>query len=628
MIVRGTVAKMRLVVLGVASMALASAINTDGNLGVARTLSARPLTNFKLNVQLGVNYGQESDLVAGPVDYGSKTVADKPYLNGVETPEVVDGAKLLSGNFALGIGLAPIWDVALSVPLYYDWLGVGDLAGGGLGDLEITTKVCAPPAGGVWFNTLLLGAVVPTGNEGGYLPRHPTATTIGVDTQDAGLMHTWNAVALKAMYLTSLDFIDGKNKAPFAIHLNAGVEIPFDGSGRLLGMGGLAMEYTPAPVISIFVDYSLEQRIDNLSSETLFRDPMHLTPGIRINTPVGIFLSLAYDACLCAKGAEDREVWRTGTTASDYTYSTVAGPTHGVQFMLGWRGFLNPQDEDKDNIKNADDRCPKDAEDIDGYQDSDGCPDYDNDSDGKPDSLDKCPNEAEDDDGFEDEDGCPDLDNDKDGIQDDKDKCPKDAEDFDGFEDKDGCPDPDNDKDGVADSLDRCPNDAEDFDKFEDDDGCADIDNDKDGIPDLKDKCPNQPETFNEVDDADGCPDVKKKESTMPKHQIVRGVAYSSGSAIMSPSSYPSLDPVAKELLAHTDIEIEIRGHTDATGRYETNMRLSQQRAEAVLQYLASKGIDPRRMRAVGYGPSSPIADNRSAAGRAQNRRIEIVRLK
>ncbi len=78
----------------------------------------------------------------------------------------------------------------------------------------------------------------------------------------------------------------------------------------------------------------------------------------------------------------------------------------------------------------------------------------------------------------------------------------------------------------------------------------------------------------------------------------------------------------------YPEIEIEIRGHTDSMGKYESNMRLSQMRAESVRRYLIAQGIDPKRMRAVGFGPSSPIADNRTAAGRAKNRRIEVVRLK
>lgn len=606
----------------------AAPVNTNGNLGVARALSARPLKNFKLNVQLGVNYSQESDYVLGPVDYGSDKVADKPFLDTVQTPEVTKSAQTLSGNFSIGIGLAPIWDLALSMPLYYDWPGFGDLAAGGIGDPEITTKICAPPAGKVWYNTLHLGATIPVGTQDGYLPRSPMYQTAG-DTAEAGEFHTWDNVTVKAMLLSTLDFTDGKASVPFAMHLNAGILIPFDGSKRYIGIGSFALEYTPAPPITIFADFTMEKRLDQLDAETFFRDPMYVTPGFRINTPAGLFIQLAFDACLSSKDAVDRQTWTTDDgKGRTYTYSTAAGPTYGVQFALGWRGFLNPQDSDKDGIMNNEDNCPKQAEDVDGYQDADGCPDLDNDSDGKPDSTDKCPGEAEDDDGFADDDGCPDPDNDKDGIVDEKDKCPNEAEDFDGYEDKDGCRDPDNDKDGVADSLDRCPNDPEDFDQYEDNDGCADIDNDKDGIPDLKDKCPNQPETFNEVEDADGCPDVKKKESQMPRSQILRGINFQGASAVMMPESYTVLEPLLRELTEYPDVEIEVRGHTDASGKAEANMRLAQTRAEAILQYLSLKGINATRMRAVGYGASSPIADNRNAAGRAQNRRIEIVRLK
>src|SRR5205823_2545119 len=87
------------------------------------------------------------------------------------------------------------------------------------------------------------------------------------------------------------------------------------------------------------------------------------------------------------------------------------------------------------------DKCPLDAEDKDGFQDEDGCPDRDNDGDGIPDDKDKCPNEPEDKDGFQDLDGCPDPDNDNDGIPDDKDKCPSSPETINGVQDEDGCPD-------------------------------------------------------------------------------------------------------------------------------------------------------------------------------------------
>ncbi len=98
----------------------------------------------------------------------------------------------------------------------------------------------------------------------------------------------------------------------------------------------------------------------------------------------------------------------------------------------------------------------------------------DRDQDGIPDGSDKCPTAAEDFDGFEDTDGCPDTDNDGDGILDVKDECPTRAEDFDSFQDADGCPDVDNDGDGVLDGDDRCPNDPETMNRYEDTDGCPD----------------------------------------------------------------------------------------------------------------------------------------------------------
>ncbi|MBE0566584.1 MAG: hypothetical protein IH621_11530 [Krumholzibacteria bacterium] len=173
------------------------------------------------------------------------------------------------------------------------------------------------------------------------------------------------------------------------------------------------------------------------------------------------------------------------------------------QFSIGGR------DRDRDGVRDRHDRCPDLPEDRDGFQDDDGCPDYDNDRDGIPDVRDLCPDDPEDYDGFQDDDGCPDYDNDQDGIPDAIDLCPDDPEDYDGHQDDDGCPDDfaDRDGDGVEDSKDQCPDEPEDLDGFEDDDGCPDLDNDMDGIPDDQDECPDEPETYNGIDDHDGCPD-------------------------------------------------------------------------------------------------------------------------
>jgi len=187
----------------------------------------------------------------------------------------------------------------------------------------------------------------------------------------------------------------------------------------------------------------------------------------------------------------------------------------GVPTMRIFAGLLysaEPIDSDGDGILDTVDACPQAPEDLDGHDDSDGCPDDDNDGDRFPDSIDKCPDQPEDMDGFEDNDGCPDLDNDKDGIPDERDSCRDQPETKNGFKDDDGCPDvADTDGDGVPDDKDKCPTEAEDTDGFEDTDGCPDLDNDKDGIPDSADECSEEPETVNGFEDSDGCPDVDPK---------------------------------------------------------------------------------------------------------------------
>jgi hypothetical protein len=191
----------------------------------------------------------------------------------------------------------------------------------------------------------------------------------------------------------------------------------------------------------------------------------------------------------------------------------------GVPAFRVFAGLLytaEPRDRDQDGLLDDQDGCPLAAEDHDGFEDSDGCPEADNDGDRFLDAADKCPNEAEDMDGVEDTDGCPDLDDDKDGIPDERDSCKDKPETKNGFKDDDGCPDEvDNDADGVPDAADKCPNEPEDTDGFEDTDGCPDLDNDKDGIPDSADECSDEPETMNEFEDTDGCPDeapdAKKK---------------------------------------------------------------------------------------------------------------------
>jgi outer membrane protein OmpA-like peptidoglycan-associated protein len=306
------------------------------------------------------------------------------------------------------------------------------------------------------------------------------------------------------------------------------------------------------------------------------------------------------------------------------------------------------KDADSDGIFDKDDKCPDQA----GPQDNQGCPWGDKDADGIPDNVDKCIEEAEDIDGFQDDDGCLDFDNDKDGVADKEDKCPDTAGpaankgcpigDLDGDGVKDnrdkcpeeagpkenkGCPWGDSDNDGLTDDVDKCPKKAEDKDEFEDQDGCPDPDNDKDGVLDADDKCPTEPETINGYQDEDGCPDkgkilviVKKK-----KIEILQKVHFASGRAKIMPDSFSLLNQIAQILKAHSEIKkIRIEGHTDSVGPNRKNKRLSQRRANAVRKYIIKKGIDPKRLKAVGFGEAKPIATNKTPKGRETNRRVEF----
>ena len=593
-----------------------STFNTSGHEGVVRTLSAKTYGRAKLNIGAGLHFGQANDYLSDVFD-----PAGLPYNDNR------DPARLLSSNLLFTISPLSFWDIGANMPFYYDWSGISGVNDGGLGDMEISTKLAPRITKRFYYQGYYLGITLPIGmKDNGLFPRHPYYLE-DQPVNPAKSFYSSNSAALKGLVLFTFDFGDLTPKLPLEFHINAGGVITMTREKqRNSVIASMGLELTPAQFIALFADLHGESRWQVLSDQLDPRyDPVYISPGLRITAPSGLYLQFAGDFSLSSRDAAARNQW---TNVKGYSWKTEVIPRYGFQFLFGWNGFITIQDDDHDGIKNDVDRCPKDAEDIDGFEDADGCPDLDNDKDGIPDAEDKCPVEAEDKDGFNDEDGCPDLDNDADGIPDIKDQCPKNAEDFDGFEDNDGCVDPDNDKDGVADTADRCPNDPEDFDSFEDKDGCPDLDNDKDGIPDLKDKCPDEPEVFNNLDDKDGCPDSLKKEPDMPKQQLLRGVNFKSGKSEMTFESYQALEPILQQLKQYPEVVIEVRGHSDSVGNYSKNMVLSQQRAESVRQYLISKGIEPERIRAAGFGSSSPIADNRTAAGRAQNRRIEVVRIK
>ena len=180
----------------------------------------------------------------------------------------------------------------------------------------------------------------------------------------------------------------------------------------------------------------------------------------------------------------------------------------------------------------------------------------------------------------------------------------------------------DSDHDGIPDKDDRCRNEPEDVDGFQDADGCPDPDNDNDGIPDSRDECPDMPG----VRANDGCPAHTYVKIEYGRIYIFGKVQFPTGSAQIDRRSRPLVDQIASALKNNPQVgNIRIEGHTDNIGGAEYNLKLSQERAEAVREALIRRGVDGNRLSTRGLGETHPIAPNRSPAGRAKNRRVEFI---
>jgi OOP family OmpA-OmpF porin len=201
--------------------------------------------------------------------------------------------------------------------------------------------------------------------------------------------------------------------------------------------------------------------------------------------------------------------------------------------------------------------------------------------------------------------------------------------------------DGDEDNDGVKDSIDQCPNTAagESVDSI----GCA-LDGDRDGVSDGSDRCPNtvagaqvdsngcelDSDGDGVVDRLDECPgtaagvQVNIRGCEIPDEVVLLGVNFESNSDRVLAGAEAVLDNVVASLKKNPTIKIEIGGYTDSAGSAELNASLSARRAQTVHDYLAANGIAEDRMTVRGYGEANPIADNGTAEGRAENRRVVL----
>jgi len=273
-----------------------------------------------------------------------------------------------------------------------------------------------------------------------------------------------------------------------------------------------------------------------------------------------------------------------------------------------------PLDSDKDGIPDYLDKCEATPEGV--VVDSLGCP-LDEDGDNVPDYLDKCPGTPIAARGLVDANGCP-IDTDLDGVPDYLDLCANTPAEARAKVDKNGCP-LDSDVDGVADYLDKCPDTPLAAKGTVDANGCP-KDSDGDGVLDYLDKCPTVPGVASNK----GCPEIKKEVRQLFQ-KALQGIQFETAKATIKPVSFKILDDVAKVLAENPTYLVEIQGHTDNVGKKDANLILSNNRANAVRDYMIKKGIDAKRMTANGYGDTKPVLPNTTAANKAKNRRVEFV---
>lgn len=268
------------------------------------------------------------------------------------------------------------------------------------------------------------------------------------------------------------------------------------------------------------------------------------------------------------------------------------------QTSLGLVIRYGGKDTDGDGIYDKFDACP----DVPGLEAFNGCPDTD--GDGIKDSDDACPNEA----GLAIMNGCPDSDGD--GIADKDDMCPNDK----GTKENNGCPDTDGD--GVVDKDDKCASQV----GPAANEGCPWPDTDRDGILDKDDKCPSVAGVASER----GCPEIISNEARMGVNSFAKAILFYTEKASFKPGVTEELDGMIAIMNKFPSAVFAIRGYTDTTGSVTGNQKLSDKRANAVLDYLVENGIDASRLSAKGYGQESPIDTNDTRAGRANNRRVEV----
>jgi len=264
----------------------------------------------------------------------------------------------------------------------------------------------------------------------------------------------------------------------------------------------------------------------------------------------------------------------------------------------------------------------------------------DTDLDGITDDIDQCVEEPEDIDEFEDDNGCPDPDNDADGIVDAADQCPLKPEDADGWEDDNGCPDPRTDITVAVEDADGNAIDLAKLTLIRDGEDVASggqqlTKTTKPGVYTVAATAGTYMPGETTIEVVNGPPQsfvlaLEKKKNvkivvSRDRIDLEDSVNFETAKAVIKEESFDMLDQAVQILVDYPEIaKLRIEGHTDSRGSASYNLKLSTERAASVMQYFIDKGIDPERLTSEGFGEERPLDPAKTAEAYAKNRRVDF----
>ncbi|MFT4979488.1 MAG: hypothetical protein ACI8S6_005399, partial [Myxococcota bacterium] len=393
--------------------------------------SAATLGHLQVGASFWGNYANDPIVL---VYEGERTTPTSATVIGDDGDGIVDDR--FTGNVQVGIGLSRYFSLTADLPLVlwqdgYSLVGIDDptsepddLLSNGVGDVRIQPKIVALDRDRAPIGLAIAVPVsLPTGSGSSFLGE-------GTATVTPSVVAEFSNGSIRSRDYTVRGALYGGYLARDQARLR-------DVRVANQTLYGAAIGFHPVSILEIDVEFR-----GAVGGSQAAQNPAELIGGLK-------FLVGRYANFNVGGGAG--------------ILPGVGSPDYRLLFGFSLAPSFDPnaRDVDKDGIVDGMDRCVKDPEDLDQFQDEDGCPEADNDADGILDGQDQCPNDPEDDDGWMDSDGCPDTDNDKDSILDVADRCPNDAETPNGYLDDDGCPDDkpveDTDGDGYRDDVDRCP---------------------------------------------------------------------------------------------------------------------------------------------------------------------------